>query len=1028
MQLALLSAVATAAAVAAAADVVPPLRTSGRFIVDSTGARAKLSCANWYGLDQRDYALGGLHVRSTAAIAGLINTLGFSCVRLPWSVEMVLSNPLIPAYAVAGEPLLQGGGTRGLDGMDVAVRAAAAAGLLVVLDNHMSDADWCCSTSDENGLWYNDRWPEAAWRSAWVAVALRYRNVSAVVGADLRNELRAATVGGVSRAPTWGDGAAATDWRAAASAMGDALLAVAPHWLILVEGLNYATDLSGVLRFPIILARAHDKLVYSPHDYVFSDTYSSSYASFAASRRASWGFIAEPAGGVNKPLWLGEFGTCNTNTAACVAGPVGKGLWFTQLMRYLNETDVDWAYWAIDGTESTGRGRTFGRAESYGVLAPSWAAPASADLLAALRGIMAPWAPLPSPTRSGTGSPTGSPAGTPAPTASLSPGASASGTAPPTVTPSPGPSPPSHLSAGVTLAMPPAPAGAPGECLNVLEVFVFDTCGRLVSAALAGGVASQSSTYGGNAAAFGIDLQANQATLVPAQRFVNTGCSAAGDAWRVTFAAPAAVWRVLVFNRLDSLAVAGRLVAGGTRVGRLPLAGEPQWLPVTSPASVSAYTFAPLDAAAVGAAPSPSPGGVRFVRVLQPLSACLHFVELLALDHAGCVNVALRKPATASSSAWGGLATAPVDGDVPLDADTGFTHSDCSPGSWWQVDLLAPVSLAAVVVINRAPVTVTATGFSVSSLAGRLAGAQLQLLSASGALVLAVTLTGDVVQTHNVSALLAAAAASVSVTATASVTASATASPSVTATASPTATASVTATASGSPSRSSTVTGSSSGTGSGTLSGTPSGTPTRTRSVSGTPSGTGTGAGTAPATRTRSAAATGSASPSGSATGSATPPATRSGSASGSATSRASRSVTGSASESKTGSPSGAPTRSATGAPSGSRTRSGAATASRSGPPTLSATPTLSGSASATGAESTDTGTGSGAPTATATATAPASGSPTGTGAASATPSATRVPPSGGVRSASPSRTRTRSRSATRSRSRSRSRTRKAKR
>ena len=39
--------------------------------------------------------------------------------------------------------------------------ACARAGRMVLLDNHMSDGDWCCSLTDQNGLWYNDRWPES---------------------------------------------------------------------------------------------------------------------------------------------------------------------------------------------------------------------------------------------------------------------------------------------------------------------------------------------------------------------------------------------------------------------------------------------------------------------------------------------------------------------------------------------------------------------------------------------------------------------------------------------------------------------------------------------------------------------------------------------------------------------------------------------------------------------------------------------------------------------------------------------------
>jgi hypothetical protein len=29
--------------------------------------------------------------------------------------------------------------------------------MMVILDNHMTDADWCCQRADCNGLWVNGR-------------------------------------------------------------------------------------------------------------------------------------------------------------------------------------------------------------------------------------------------------------------------------------------------------------------------------------------------------------------------------------------------------------------------------------------------------------------------------------------------------------------------------------------------------------------------------------------------------------------------------------------------------------------------------------------------------------------------------------------------------------------------------------------------------------------------------------------------------------------------------------------------------
>ena len=56
-------------------------------------------------------------------------------------------------------PDLEGKSTLAI--LDAVVDALAAEGVLVVLDNHMSDGDWCCSDNDGNGLWYNERYDES---------------------------------------------------------------------------------------------------------------------------------------------------------------------------------------------------------------------------------------------------------------------------------------------------------------------------------------------------------------------------------------------------------------------------------------------------------------------------------------------------------------------------------------------------------------------------------------------------------------------------------------------------------------------------------------------------------------------------------------------------------------------------------------------------------------------------------------------------------------------------------------------------
>ena len=59
----------------------------------------------------------------------------------------------------------------------------------MVLDNHVSRADWCCNETDGNGLWYNAEYPESKWLTDWQTIVRRYKSERWVVGADLLNEL-----------------------------------------------------------------------------------------------------------------------------------------------------------------------------------------------------------------------------------------------------------------------------------------------------------------------------------------------------------------------------------------------------------------------------------------------------------------------------------------------------------------------------------------------------------------------------------------------------------------------------------------------------------------------------------------------------------------------------------------------------------------------------------------------------------------------------------------------------------------------
>jgi endoglucanase len=55
----------------------------------------------------------------------------------------------------------------------------------------VSSAGWCFSIQDGAGLWYTDKYPEEVFFNHWAMLSGRYKTNPRVIGADLRNEIRA---------------------------------------------------------------------------------------------------------------------------------------------------------------------------------------------------------------------------------------------------------------------------------------------------------------------------------------------------------------------------------------------------------------------------------------------------------------------------------------------------------------------------------------------------------------------------------------------------------------------------------------------------------------------------------------------------------------------------------------------------------------------------------------------------------------------------------------------------------------------
>ena len=308
--------------------------TNGHKIEDSANQPIRIAGINWFGLETSNFAPHGLWVRGYRSMLDQIKTEGYNTIRLPYSNQLFDAGSTPNGIDFAQNPDLAG--LTGVQIMDKIIAYAGDIGLRILLDRHRPDA------SGQSELWYTASCDEACWIRDWTMLAARYAGNTTVIGADLHNEPHGAAC--------WGCGDLAKDWRLAAERAGNAILAVNPDWLIVVEGVesyggqNYwwGGNLAGAGVAPVRLNVAN-RLVYSAHDYPAS-VYPQSWfsapnypANLPALWDATWGYLHKTNAA---PVLVGEFGT---NLAT-----MSDEQWLTALASYLGTgaDGIHWTFWA----------------------------------------------------------------------------------------------------------------------------------------------------------------------------------------------------------------------------------------------------------------------------------------------------------------------------------------------------------------------------------------------------------------------------------------------------------------------------------------------------------------------------------------------------------------------------------------------------------------------------------------------------------------------------------------------------------
>jgi len=373
-----------------------PLRVSGRHVIDSAGQPLKLVGVNWIGAHMEQMVNNGLNYVTMKHMAKYIRHMGFNHVRMNYALAMLhapgqpLTNkskelPKVPNPSVlkANPDLV---GLSALEVFDKCIEALTDEGVLVILNNHMSDAGWCCTESDGNGMWWNENYTTSDWLDALTFLSQRYAGNPRVFGHDIRNEPRPdlrpeLTPGSV---PWWGletelfsvFGYRIFDWRIAASRGAVAVWKGDPEMNVIVEGVWFASNLAYVEELPLNLAQdcLKSKVFYSLHEYPwFSMIYGiwdyainpfmvmkllsdiknlfdteewtdvqkqhpgseQEYPRFKEFRvGAGWNLVEENIA----PIWVSEVGTDTR----------GARRWYNNTLKFFREVDADWCWWPVD--------------------------------------------------------------------------------------------------------------------------------------------------------------------------------------------------------------------------------------------------------------------------------------------------------------------------------------------------------------------------------------------------------------------------------------------------------------------------------------------------------------------------------------------------------------------------------------------------------------------------------------------------------------------------------------------------------
>ncbi|OVA18921.1 Glycoside hydrolase [Macleaya cordata] len=348
-----------------------------------TGKRVKLHCANWVSHLQT-MLVEGLDKQPLPDIVDSLSSFGFNCVRLTWATYMFTR--LDYGNRTVDQSFTSLNLTEARDGIaknnpsllnltvvqayHKVVEELGAKGIMVVLDNHISRPNWCCSENDGNGFFGDEYFDAEEWLEGLTIVAKRFKHYPQVVAMSMRNELR-------------GPRQSQPEWFRWVRRGGMRIHLLNPKLLVIVSGLSYDTDLSFIPR--TLSLNLGNKLVYEGHWYAFSLGRSKDWSNenpdkvCATTMKEFDDKIDFVTTGKNPvPLFVSEFGMDQRGVNEA------DNRFISCFLAYAAERDLDWALWAFHGSYYLREGQR-GMEEVYGVLDKNWDQPRNPKFIKRLR-------------------------------------------------------------------------------------------------------------------------------------------------------------------------------------------------------------------------------------------------------------------------------------------------------------------------------------------------------------------------------------------------------------------------------------------------------------------------------------------------------------------------------------------------------------------------------------------------------------------------------------------------------------------